>query len=51
VNQVGLYGEVASALGIAVPKDPMKSETLFDGTVWDPAKAAEYAASFKIRAS
>jgi nitrate/nitrite transport system substrate-binding protein len=51
VNQVGLYGEVASALGISVPKDPMKSETLFDGTVWDPAKPAEYVAGFKIRAT
>ncbi|HKY93501.1 MAG TPA: hypothetical protein VJM11_20785, partial [Nevskiaceae bacterium] len=51
VNQVGVYGEVASALGVAVPKDPMRSETLFDGTVWDPAKPAEYVAGFKIRAT
>ena len=51
VNRVDLFGEVASALGVSVPKDPMKSETLFDGTVWDPAKPAEYVAGFKIRAT
>ena len=50
VNQVGLYGEVAKALNLAVPGDAMKTETLFDGTVFDPNKAAEYAAGFKIKA-
>ena len=49
VNQVELYGEVAKSLGVAVPASPMKTETLFDGTVFDPAKAGEYATSFKIK--
>ncbi len=51
VNQVGIYSEVAKALGVSVPKSPMKTEKLFDGTVFDPSKPAEYAAGFKIKAS
>ncbi|MGQ0501067.1 MAG: ABC transporter substrate-binding protein [Panacagrimonas sp.] len=50
VNHVELYTEVAKALGISVPAATMKSETLFDGTVFDPNKPAEYAAAFKIKA-
>jgi nitrate/nitrite transport system substrate-binding protein len=50
VNQVALYSEVAKAMGVAVPASPLKTETLFDGVVFDPARAAEYAAGFKIRA-
>ncbi|MEK6806185.1 MAG: ABC transporter substrate-binding protein [Pseudomonadota bacterium] len=49
VNQVGLYADVAKTLGIPVPKSPLKTEKLFDGTVFDPAKPAEYAAGFKIK--
>jgi len=50
VNQVDLYSEVAKGLGIAVPTSALKTETLFDGVVFDPAKAGEYAKSFKIHA-
>ncbi len=50
VNQVELYTEVAKAMGVSVPASALKKETLFDGVVYDPAKPAEYAASFKIRA-
>lgn len=50
VNQVGLYTEVAKQLGIAVPASAMKTETLFDGTVFDPGKPADYVAGFKIKA-
>ena len=50
INQIDLYADVAKALGVAVPASAMKKETLFDGTVFDPAKPAEYAAGFKIRA-
>lgn len=50
VNQTAVYAEVAKALNIAVPASPLKTETLFDGTVFDPNKAAEYAAGFKIKA-
>jgi len=50
VNQIELYSEVAKSLSVAIPSSPMKTETLFDGVVFDPSKAADYAASFKIRA-
>ncbi|MGQ0530363.1 MAG: CmpA/NrtA family ABC transporter substrate-binding protein [Panacagrimonas sp.] len=50
VNQTALYTEVAKALNISVPSSTMKTETLFDGTVFDPSKAAEYANGFKIKA-
>jgi nitrate/nitrite transport system substrate-binding protein len=50
VNQVDLYTEVAKAMKVSVPASAMKSETLFDGTVFDPAKPAEYIAGFKIKA-
>ncbi|MGH8561242.1 MAG: ABC transporter substrate-binding protein [Nevskiales bacterium] len=49
VNQVPLYSEVAKSMGIAVPSDPMKTETFFDGATFDPNKAAAYAAGFKIK--
>ncbi len=49
VNQTELYTDVAKTLGIPVPKSPMKTEKLFDGTVFDPSKPAEYAAGFKIK--
>ncbi len=50
VNQIDLYTEVAKSMGISVPASPLKTETLFDGVVYDPAKAAEYASGFTIKA-
>ena len=50
INQVEIYTEAAKGLGISVPASPLKTETLFDGTVWDPAKPADYVKGFKIRA-
>jgi nitrate/nitrite transport system substrate-binding protein len=50
VNQVDLYTEVAQQLGVPVPASALKTETLFDGLVFDPSKAGEYAAGFKIKA-
>lgn len=50
VNQVKLYSEAASQLGISVPKDVMRSSKLMDGVVWDGSNPAAYAASFKIKA-
>ncbi|HXG28642.1 MAG TPA: CmpA/NrtA family ABC transporter substrate-binding protein [Nevskiales bacterium] len=50
VNQVAIYTEVAKAMGISVPASPLKTETLFDGVTFDPARPAEYAAGFKLRA-
>lgn len=50
INQVQLYTEAATQLGISVPKDPMRSSKLMDGVVWDGKNPAAYAASFKIKA-
>jgi nitrate/nitrite transport system substrate-binding protein len=50
INQIDLYKEVASAMKVNVPKDPMRSSKLIDGVVWDGKDPAKYADSFKIKA-
>lgn len=50
VNQIKLYSEAASQLGISVPKSPLRTSKLVDGVVWDGKNPAAYAASFKIKA-
>ncbi|AXQ28416.1 nitrate ABC transporter substrate-binding protein [Solimonas sp. K1W22B-7] len=50
INQIELYTDAAKSLGVAVPTNPLKTETLFDGTVFDPSKAAAYASGFAIKA-
>lgn len=50
INQVKLYSEAASQLGVSVPKDTLRSSKLMDGVVWDGKNPAAYAASFKIKA-
>ena len=50
VNQIALYAEAASQVGVSVPKDPMRSSKLMDGVVWDGKDPAAYAAGFKIKA-
>ncbi len=50
VNQIELYSQAASQLGVNVPKDPMRSSKLMDGIVWDGSNPAAYAAGFKIQA-
>ena len=50
VNRIDIYTEAAGALGISVPKDPMRSSKLVDGVVWDGKNPAAYAAGFKIKA-
>ena len=50
VNQIALYSEAASQVGVSVPKDPMRSSKLMDGVVWDGKNPAAYAAGFKIKA-
>ncbi|WP_028312601.1 CmpA/NrtA family ABC transporter substrate-binding protein [Derxia gummosa] len=51
VNQVELYKQVASAMNINVPKDPMRSSKFIDGTVWDGKDPARYADGFKVKAA
>ena len=50
VNQVALYSEVARSMDIAVPASPLKTETLFDGVVWDPTRPDAYLDNFAIKA-
>ncbi|HLD10336.1 MAG TPA: CmpA/NrtA family ABC transporter substrate-binding protein [Methylophilaceae bacterium] len=49
VNQIKLYSEAASQLGISVPKDAMRSSKLIDGIIWDGKDPKAYAAAFKIK--
>jgi len=51
INQIDLYKEVAAAMKIGVPKDPMRSSKLLDGVLWDGKDPAKYADAFKIRAA
>ena len=50
VNQIDLYKQVASAMNVPVPKDPMRSSKLMDGIVWDGKDPKKYADGFKIKA-
>jgi len=50
VNQIKLYSEAASQIGVPVPKSPIRTSKLIDGVVWDGKNPAAYAASFKIKA-
>ena len=49
VQQLALYREAATALGIAVPGE-MRSSILQDGTSWDGSAPAAYARSFRLHA-
>ena len=50
VNQIDLYTQAASQLGVSVPKSPLRSSKLIDGVVWDGSNPAKYADSYKIKA-
>lgn len=50
VQQLKIYREAASLLGIKVPDDDMRSSTLLDGAVWDGSNPADYAAGFALHA-
>ena len=49
INQIDLYTQVAGAMKISVPKDPMRTSKLMDGVVWDGKDPAKYADGFKIK--
>ncbi len=49
VNQVELYRQAAAQVKVSVPKEPMRSSKLIDGTVWDGKDPARYADGFKVR--
>ena len=48
VIRADIYREVAKEMGVAVPKDNMKKETLFDKIEFDPAKPEEYVKKFTV---
>jgi len=49
INQIDLYKQAASQLGVSVPKEPLRSAKLIDGTVWDGRDPKKYAESFKVQ--
>ena len=51
VNRIDVYNDAAAMAKVPVPKDPMRTSKLIDGTVWDGKNPKAYAASFKIRGS
>ena len=50
INQIDVYKDAAAMAKVAVPKSPMRSVKLIDGTVWDGKNPKAYADSFKIKA-
>ena len=50
VNQTKLYAEGAALAKVAVPKSPMRSVKMIDGTLWDGKNPKAYADAFKIKA-
>ena len=50
INQIELYKQAASGLGLSVPKDVMRTSKLIDGVVWSGKDPAKYADSFAIKA-
>ncbi|WP_079419957.1 CmpA/NrtA family ABC transporter substrate-binding protein [Thiomonas intermedia] len=48
VNRTDLYTEVATALKVPVPKNPMRTSKLIDGVIWDGKDPKTYAHGFKI---
>ncbi|KDD69645.1 nitrate transporter [Pseudomonas mandelii PD30] len=50
VQQLDLYREAATAVGVATSDQPMRSSQLIDGKVWDGSDPVGYARSFKLHA-
>ncbi|MCU6496238.1 ABC transporter substrate-binding protein [Rugamonas sp. A1-17] len=50
VNQIDLYKEAAAMTKTPVPKSPLRTSKLMDGSVWDGKNPKAFAASFKIKA-
>lgn len=50
VNQIAIYKEAATLAKVSVPKSPMRTTKLIDGSVWDGKNPRLYAESFKIKA-
>ncbi|MNR40050.1 hypothetical protein D3C85_1583070 [compost metagenome] len=50
VQQLDLYREAASAVGVASLGKEMRNSQLIDGKVWDGSDPVGYARSFKLHA-
>lgn len=50
INRIDIYKQAAAATQTPVPKDPMRTSKLFDGSVWDGKDPKKYAESFKLHA-
>ena len=50
VNQIKLYTEAAAMAKCSVPKSPLRTVKMLDGTVWDGKNPKAYADAFKIKA-
>jgi len=50
INQIELYKDAAGMAKVSVPKSPLRSVKMVDGTVWDGKNPKAYADSFKIKA-
>ncbi|MGO4312006.1 CmpA/NrtA family ABC transporter substrate-binding protein [Pseudomonas sp. KB_15] len=50
VQQLDLYREAASAVGVASSAEQMRSSQLIDGKIWDGSDPTGYARSFKLHA-
>jgi nitrate/nitrite transport system substrate-binding protein len=48
VHRPDIFREVAKEMSIAVPKEDMRKETLFDNVEFDPSKPEEYAKKFTV---
>lgn len=51
INQIDLYKQAAAQVKVSVPKEPMRSSKLVDGTVWDGKDPKKYADGFAVRMS
>ena len=50
VNQIDLYKDAAAMTKTSVPKSPLRTSRLLDGSSWDGKNPKAYAASFKLKA-
>jgi nitrate/nitrite transport system substrate-binding protein len=50
VNQIDLYKDAATMTKTPIPKSPLRTSKLMDGSVWDGKNPKAFAASFKIKA-
>jgi nitrate/nitrite transport system substrate-binding protein len=50
VNRIDIYTQAANMAKVSVPKDPMRTSKMIDGTVWNGKNPSLFAGGFKIKA-